>query len=95
MIKHPGTIVTNPRITEKGAYLAEMGCYVFDVAKDANKQQIAEAIKTVFKVVPRKVRVAAVPGKMRATRGTNRKGVSASGKKAYVYLKSGDKIELV
>lgn len=93
-MKNPSHILRNPRITEKGAYLAEAGVYVFDVAKDANKREIADAIQTVFKVTPRKVRVAAVKGKRRLTRGTNRMGESATGKKAYVYLKQGDKIEI-
>jgi ribosomal protein L23 len=39
------------------------------------------------------VRVAAVPRKQVHTRGTNRWGKTA-GKKAYVYLKKGDTIEL-
>lgn len=84
-----------PRITEKGAYVAETGCYVFNVRKDANKQSIAAAVAAVFGVMPRKVTVAPIVAKRRTTRGTNRKGSSTGGKKAYVYLKKGDKIELV
>jgi large subunit ribosomal protein L23 len=95
MKKHSSTILQGPRITEKGAYQGELGVYVFNVAKDANKAQIAEAVREVFKVTPRKVTVVAVPRKRSVTRGTNRKGMSAGGKKAYVYLKKGDTIELV
>jgi ribosomal protein L23 len=40
------------------------------------------------------VRVAAVPSKAVFTRGTNRWGRTAGGKKAYVYLKKGETIEL-
>jgi large subunit ribosomal protein L23 len=94
MQKHSGNILINPRVTEKGAYLAESGCYVFNVTESANKYQIAEAIRTVFKVTPRKVTVARVPRKQVQTRGTNRKAMTVGGKKAYVYLKKGDKIEL-
>jgi large subunit ribosomal protein L23 len=95
MQKHSGKILLSPRITEKGAYLSESGCYVFNVAVSANKFEIAEAIKTVFKVTPRKVTVVAIPRKVVMTRGTNRKGQTAGGKKAYVYLKKGETIELV
>lgn len=95
MEKHTGKILIKPRITEKGAYLAESGCYVFDVAESANKHEIANAVRTIFKVTPRKVTVARVPRKMVATRGTNRKGQTVGGKKAYVFLKKGDKIEIV
>jgi len=94
MQKHPVKILLSPRITEKGAYLSELGCYVFNVAPGAGKREIAEAVKTVFKVTPRKVAIITVPKKRVPTRGTNRKGVSGGGKKAYVYLKKGETIEL-
>jgi large subunit ribosomal protein L23 len=94
-MKHTAHILHNPRITEKGAYLSEKGAYVFNVAKDANKAEIAAAIKEIFKVTPRKVRTARVPAKEVYTRGTNRWGKTASGKKAYVYLKKGETIELM
>jgi large subunit ribosomal protein L23 len=86
MKKTASQILIAPRITEKGAYLSEAGVYVFNVAGDANKVQIAEAIKELFKVTPRKVTI---------TRSTNRIGRTAGGKKAYVFLKKGDTIEIV
>ena len=95
MKKHASQILTSPRITEKGAYLSEQGVYVFNVAMDANKKEIADAVQTVFKVTPRFVRIVAVPRKVVATRGTNRKGKTGAGKKAYVFLKKGETIELV
>lgn len=95
MKKHPGHIIRGPRITEKGAYMSEQGVYVFNVAVTANKNEIAAAISELFKVTPRSVRVARVPRKQVMTRGTNRKGMTGGGKKAYVYLKKGDKIELL
>lgn len=88
-------ILLAPRVTEKGAYLAQDGVYVFMVAQGATKQEIATAIKETFKVTPRKVRVAAIPRKKVQTRGTNRWGQTNSGKKAYVYLKKGETIEIV
>ncbi|MBI2004855.1 50S ribosomal protein L23 [Patescibacteria group bacterium] len=94
-MKSPSHILLSPRITEKGAYLSEHGAYVFNVSSQANKMEIAQAVKAIYKVVPRKVTVARVPGKNRMTRGTNRTGKSAGGKKAYVYLKAGEKIELI
>jgi large subunit ribosomal protein L23 len=94
MKKHPSHILLNPRITEKGAYLSAIGAYVFNVAEDANKQQIAEAVKEVFKVTPRKVTVVRIPRKVVVSRATNRKGQTRGGKKAYVYLKQGETIEV-
>jgi ribosomal protein L23 len=88
-------ILIAPRITEKGAYLSEKGVYVFNVAVDANKQTIMAAVKKIYKVTPRKVTVVTIPRKVVATRGTNRKGASSEGKKAYVFLKKGDTIEIM
>jgi len=94
MTKHSGHIIISPRVTEKGAYLAEAGAYAFNVAKNANKKSIADAIKEIYKVSPRKVTLLAIPRKRVMTRGTNRMGQTAGGKKAYVFLKKGDKIDL-
>ncbi len=95
MQKHTGQIILSPRITEKGAILAEAGAYVFNVARDANKKDIAVAMQALFNVTPRMVRVVAIPRKVVATRGRMQKGQSGGGKKAYVYLKKGDTIELI
>lgn len=94
MHKHQGHILLSPRITEKGALMAEKGAYVFNVAKDASSKDIIEAIRAIYKVTPVKVNLARVPSKAVMTRGTNRMGRTAEGKKAYVFLKSGDKIEI-
>lgn len=95
MNKPHSKVLLSPRITEKGAYLAENSVYIFNVAMDANKKEIAAAVKDIFKVTPRFVRIAAIPRKVVMTRGTNRKGKTSAGKKAYVYLKKGETIELV
>jgi large subunit ribosomal protein L23 len=95
MATHIGNIVLAPRITEKGAYLSEKGAYVFAVGRDANKIEIAQAIRTLYKVTPRKVNIVTIPRKTVTTRGTNRRGKTATGKKAYVYLKKGETIEII
>ena len=89
MKKHPGTILIAPRVTEKGAYLAERGCYVFNVSRTATKKEVKQAVEEIYKVFPRKIALIAVPSKEVRTRGTNRPGHTAGGKKAYVYLKAG------
>jgi large subunit ribosomal protein L23 len=94
MNKHAAEILIRPRITEKAAYQTSKGCYVFNVSPDANKQEIARAIREIYKVTPRKVTVATLPRKAVWVRGTNRFGKTTGGKKAYVYLKQGETIEL-
>lgn len=94
-MKDNAHILIAPRITEKGAYLSSQGAYVFNVAVNANKQTIMAAVKKIYNVTPRKVTVITVPSKAVMTRGTNRKGKTASGKKAYVFLKKGETIEIM
>jgi large subunit ribosomal protein L23 len=95
MEKHAVDILKGPRITEKGAYLAESGAYVFNVSVDATKHDIAKAVFSVYKVLPRKVTVTRVPRKVVQTRNTNRKGMTRAGKKAYVFLKKGETIDII
>jgi len=95
MEKPVANIIISPRITEKGSFLASQGAYVFNVTKDANKGEIARAVHTLYKVMPRKVTIVMVPTKKVSTRGTNRLGTTAKGRKAYVYLKKGESIELM
>lgn len=95
MKKHSVHILINPRITEKGANLSAAGVYVFNIAKDATKHDVMNAVKELYNVTPRKVTVVNIPGKVVQTRNTNRKGMTRAGKKAYVHLKKGDTIEIV
>jgi len=86
-------IIKNPRVTEKGSYKAEMNVYTFDVANDANKSEIKKAIFTLYKVKPMKVNILAVPRRNRMYKG--RVSTSGKGKKAFVYLKKGEKIDFI
>ncbi len=89
----PKNVLLRPRITEKAALRADKGVYVFEVTKDANKRSIKASVKAVYGVTPTKVSVASIPSKGVFVRG--KWGVKSGGKKAYVYLKKGDKIELM
>lgn len=87
-------ILTRPRITEKASTIAADNVYVFTVASYANKKEIAAAVFDIYKIKPVKVHVTKIQAKTsRNRRGT--KSVTGGGKKAYVYLKKGDTIELV
>lgn len=86
------SIIVRPRITEKSAGGYEQGVYVFDVRVDANISLIKSAIIALYKVTPRKINIVTVPIKNVIVRG--RRGTKGGGKKAYVFLKKGDKIEI-
>jgi large subunit ribosomal protein L23 len=66
--------------------------YAFEVAEEANKNQIKQAVEKSFKVNVTTVNVMTVPGKRR--RVGRRMVLTPSHKKAIVTLKQGDKIEL-
>lgn len=87
-------VLQRPRITEKASIKAEeQNVYVFEVAPTANKETIFKAISDIYKVVPVKIAIAQIPPKNVFSRG--KRGVKKGGKKAYVYLKKGEKIELI
>lgn len=86
-------ILISPRITEKATAHSEQNVYVFNVATDVNKFQIKEAINKLYKVSPVKINIAKVPSKQIFYRG--KKGIKSGGKKAFVYLKEGDKISVI
>lgn len=87
-------VLLRPRITEKAAIQADKAnVYVFEVTTTATKTQISASVKAQYKVTPTRVRVARIADKQIFFRG--KKGVKKGGKKAYVHLKKGDKIELL
>ncbi|MFA6257234.1 MAG: 50S ribosomal protein L23 [Candidatus Paceibacterota bacterium] len=86
-------IIKNPRVTEKGSYSLEHNVYTFDITKEATKAEIKKAIFALYKVHPVKVNVLAIPKKNVMLRG--KPGSKGGGRKAFVYLKDGDKIEFV
>ena len=89
---HLYEILRRPLITEKNTALQARGKYAFEVAEEANKEQIKRAVEKAFKVSVTQVNVMTVAGKGKRMRG--RWVLSPSWKKAIVTLKPGDKIEL-
>jgi ribosomal protein L23 len=87
------SVLLKLRQTEKTALSAESrGVYAFNVDADATKQTISAALKAEHKIVPEKIRLLAIPSKRVFRRG--KWGVKSGGKKAYVYLKKGDKLNV-
>lgn len=92
-MKDPYSIVKRPLITEKSMSMAGLGKYVFEVAIDANKLEIAYAVKQIFSVEVRHVNTLRVKGK-RKRMGRFPEGKTAEWKKAYVTLRPGQRIEI-
>ena len=86
-------IVIQALVSEKATDLQEkQNCYVFKVAKDANKLEIKRAIEKGFNVKVTSVAVSNIKGK---TKKLGRfEGKRPGWKKAFISLKEGEKIEL-
>ena len=89
---HLYAVLRRPLITEKNTMLQAQGKYAFEIAREANKPQIKQAVEKAFKVKVLAVNVMTVPAKTR--RVGRRQVLTQSWKKAIVTLKPGDKIEL-
>jgi large subunit ribosomal protein L23 len=84
-------IIRKPIITEKGLGVKETeATLVFQVAAQATKTEIKEAVQSIFKVKVDSVRTANFVGKER--RRGKFTGYRPDWKKAYVRLKAGEKM---
>ena len=86
-------IIKKALITEKADRLREMNCYQFEVAQNANKREIKDAVEKLFNVTVTDVKTANFRGKPK--RMGLSFGYKTGFKKATVFLKPGDKIELI
>ena len=89
------SVIIAPRITEKAVGMSERNVYTFVVRPNATKFAVRDAIKALYTVTPVKVNIVNKKAAKRV-KGFSGKTVHNKGmKKAYVYLKKGDTINLV
>jgi large subunit ribosomal protein L23 len=85
------TVIRRPVITEKGLTVKETeGTLVFEVDPKASKTAVKQAVEALFKVKVDSVRTSNIAGKER--RRGKFSGYRPDWKKAYVRLKSGEKM---
>ena len=89
--RHYDTILA-PLYSEKATDLLQLNKYVFRVALDSNKDEIAAAIEELFKVKVTKVNTLIQKGKTKRFRG--RPGRRSDVKKAIVTLEEGQSIDI-
>lgn len=89
--KHANTLIRT-RVTEKATLLQQGNAYAFEIDSNADKKDVIQAVKTFYGVTPEKVRIVRNPSKKTFIRG--KVGRSGGVKKAYVYLKKGEIINL-
>ena len=85
-------VIRKPIITEKTTMASEYGAVVFEVAIDANKPQIKEAVEGLFGVKVKAVNTTITKGKTKRFRG--QLGKRRDVKKAYVTLEEGNTIDV-
>jgi len=84
-------VIRRPVVTEKGvAAKDEHRTLCFEVALEANKTEVRQAVERMFKVKVAEVRTSNLEGKMR--RRGRFVGYRRDWKKAYVKLKDGEKV---
>ena len=88
------SVLVKPRITEKAVKKGEDNVYTFVVRRDATKFDIRDAITELFKVTPVRVNIVNKSPRQYTSRSKGRTVTEKGMKKAYVYLKAGDSIEL-
>jgi large subunit ribosomal protein L23 len=88
-MREPSVILLAPVITEKSSRLKEQKKYVFEVAMDANKIEIAKVVEAAYKGVEvAKVNVTKVHPKWKRVRMQS--GLTKWRKKAIVTLAKGE-----
>ncbi|EYD73474.1 MULTISPECIES: 50S ribosomal protein L23 [Limimaricola] len=85
-------VIRKPVITEKATLASEANAVVFEVAIDANKPQIKEAVEALFSVKVKAVNTVVTKGKVKRFRGVI--GTRKDVKKAYVTLEEGNSIDV-
>ena len=88
------SVIIKPRITEKAVGMGEKNVYTFLIRRDATKFDVRDAVKELFGVTPVKVNIVNKSPRQFLSRSKGRTVSEKGMKKAYVYLKAGDSIEL-
>jgi large subunit ribosomal protein L23 len=84
-------VIKRPLVTEKGVDKKDNErTLCFEVARDANKTQVRQAVEKLFSVKVEEVRTSNVEGKLR--RRGKFAGYRSDWKKAYVKLQAGQKV---
>lgn len=87
-------IIIRPIVSEASLKSAESDRYVFEVAKEANKKEIAEAIREKFKVDVSKVQTRLIKGRSRRMLRRRDRVFLGPIKKADVQVGKGQKIDI-
>ena len=88
-------VLVRPHVSEKAYLATEKNVYVFEVQMSATKHDVRDAIRAKYNVTPKRVNIVKNDPRSFFSRQRGRAQKVKGLKKAYVYLKEGDKIDLV
>jgi ribosomal protein L23 len=88
-------VLRKPRITEKGVLAIDKHVHTFEIDAKATKYDVRDAVIAYYKVTPTKVRIVNRPSRRHMSRARSRMVTAQGLKKAYVYLREDDRIDLV
>lgn len=91
-MQKPHDVILQPVVSEKSYGLLDEGRYTFEVAPEANKTEIKQAVETIFDVKVEKVNTLNRKGKRKRFRF--QEGKRADVKRAIVTLREGDAIDI-
>lgn len=91
-MKDPREVIIRPIISEHSYDMMQENVYTFEVAKAANKVEIAQAVEEIFGVTVVKVNTLNVKAKPKRVR--YQIGKTRTWKKAMVTVAEGDSIEI-
>lgn len=91
-MKDPREVIIRPIISEHSYDMMQENVYTFEVAKSANKVEIAQAVEEIFDVTVVKVNTVNVKAKPKRVR--YQVGKTRTWKKAMVTVAEGDSIEI-
>ena len=91
-MKDPREVIIRPIISEHSYDMMQENVYTFEVAKSANKVEIAQAVEEIFDVTVVKVNTLNVKAKPKRVR--YQVGKTRTWKKAMVTVAEGDSIEI-
>lgn len=87
-------VLRAPVVSEKSTMVSdESNQVVFEVARDANKAEVKQAVESLFKVKVTNVTTLNVKGKTKRFRG--QVGKQSAWKKAYVSLAKGEELDFL
>jgi len=92
-MKAPQSIIVKPIFTEKSTAQQAGNVLTFEVATNANKIEIRNAVERLFSVKVAAVRVVKLVSKIKKVGRSI--GRTSEGKKAYVKLKPGEKLPAI